>query len=319
MNIFKKKDSNKQSIINEEYINTNIDNNVLDRINTNEVLNAKIHKCTEDCDSIDQGLHELKSNLSSAVVASRGKNHNVNTKNMLYNFSDEMEGLAISINEVHIKVLDTDKVADCGLNSISKLDDSLTDLKSAFGTSTSTVNSLVNKLESVNSITDSISQIANQTNLLSLNAAIEAARAGEAGKGFSVVANEVRKLAESSKYAVQSITSILDEIKSDIIRASESMNSGNSALNNQETSLDTAKKNFSEIKTSLENSVTDITNCLGHLATAYEVKNTVINSFEENNDIVSGYSSLSESLNDNIDTQRKKLSSLKNNLSELID
>lgn len=73
------------------------------------------------------------------------------------------------------------------------------------------VNAISTNSEKINKITDVIGKIANQTNLLSLNAAIEAARAGEHGKGFAVVAEEVRKLAESSAAQVEEIMNLVGE------------------------------------------------------------------------------------------------------------
>ncbi|WP_176526350.1 methyl-accepting chemotaxis protein [Peribacillus frigoritolerans] len=64
-------------------------------------------------------------------------------------------------------------------------------------------------------VTNAISKISEQTNLLSSNASLEAARAGESGKGFAVVANEVRSLADDSKEATKNIQSIIQSILSD--------------------------------------------------------------------------------------------------------
>lgn len=75
-----------------------------------------------------------------------------------------------------------------------------------------TVDQLVNNVQKVSSITESIMNISSQTNLLALNASIEAARAGEAGRGFAVVAEEIRKLAEETKVSTEKITEIINEL-----------------------------------------------------------------------------------------------------------
>jgi methyl-accepting chemotaxis protein len=96
--------------------------------------------------------------------------------------------------------------------------------------SSQVVNVLGEKSMEIEEIVALITEIANQTNLLALNAAIEAARAGEQGRGFAVVADEVRKLAERSNTAAGKIGTIITEIQQETGKAVKAMEDGTAAV-----------------------------------------------------------------------------------------
>ena len=107
---------------------------------------------------------------------------------------------------------------------------------------------LEEKTRHVNQITGMITSVAHRTNLLSLNASIEAARAGEAGRGFSVVADEIRKLAESAGRSAEEIAKLIHEIESDTSEVAQGMRESSLVVGEGREDVDTIAASLEQIR-----------------------------------------------------------------------
>ena len=122
------------------------------------------------------------------------------------------------------------------------------------------VQHIADSTNKIHIVLEAINDIANQTNLLSLNASIEAARAGEAGKGFAVVAGEIRKLAEQCQEATEDIRKIVLDITGKTGAAVNSMEETRTITSMQIESVGNTEKAFSNISNSLESLINTINN-----------------------------------------------------------
>jgi methyl-accepting chemotaxis protein len=107
-------------------------------------------------------------------------------------------------------------LSETGSTSVTRTIEGIVELRDKVEAIASKIMQLSEQTGQIASISDLVADIANQTNMLSLNAAVEAARAGEQGKGFAVVAGEVRKLADQSKKSAEKINTLISEVQSSI-------------------------------------------------------------------------------------------------------
>lgn len=198
-------------------------------------------------------VNGMVSELNLAVTDIADSNKSVNTQtNSLAAATDQISAtisnIANTTSTLSSQSKDTFESAKNGAETIKDALDNLSMTVGFVNKTSDQLNDLGKLSKDIDGVISMINDLANQTNLLALNAAIEAARAGEAGRGFSVVADEVRSLAEKTVEATSSITAIVSTIQMSTNNAITTMKDGQENLKAIETSGEKAAQAMREIE-----------------------------------------------------------------------
>lgn len=191
--------------------------------------------------------------------------------------SSNAEKAAATADQTALMSLEGTKAIDKVSAQMKSINETVVSLSEAF-------KHLTERSNEIGNITEVITSIAEQTNLLALNAAIEAARAGEQGKGFAVVADEVRKLAEQSAQSAEQITRLITIIQNDTKQTMNSVISATGEVKEGLVVVHEAGGAFQKIENSITEVVTqinDVTNLVKNLTAGTSEIETAISGVKE--------------------------------------
>lgn len=196
-----------------------------------------------------------------------------------------MSEMSLAVNEVSKGVAATSEETNSanteaanGLKLVQSTIEDIEKLASQVGESATVIAELERDSENINTVLDVIKNVAEQTNLLALNAAIEAARAGEQGRGFAVVADEVRTLAGRTQDSTEEINQIIDKLHKGARKATASMQASQEQT---QTVVDNATLAGTSLNT-IASSVAQIDEKSTQIASAAEQQNAVAENMKDN-------------------------------------
>lgn len=313
-----------------------------------ELMRVRLAELIQDMSGLSAELKTSSTHLSSSAshskessiqvmntindIAQGASNQSIQTSSILTMMEKAEETFVIGSSQAKQNVQNaaqTTQVAELGNNAIKNAISHLSDVTKTVEFATDAIQKLGKRSDEIGGIITSISDIANQTNLLALNAAIEAARAGEQGKGFAVVADEVRKLAEQSNHSALQIRELIEDIQAETYVTVKTMETNLEAINKQVDIIHQGGQSLTEIVQKVresENNMKAIESILDDfnqyildiLNATHEISSISEQSAAGSEEVAASAEELSASINE-VETNSHKLADYSNQLQSQVE
>ncbi len=241
---------------------------------TSQIIATSSNEVNISSEEITRTIQEIAAGASSQAEES-SQSFEI-TNNLATRIDDISDKLNTTFNNTN-NMKEKNKL---GNEAIVELKERFSDNTSATFNVGEGIHKISEKSNSVGEIIETINSIADQTNLLALNAAIEAARAGEHGKGFAVVADEVRNLAVQSTQATQTIKDILEQITDVINDTHGDMDVAKDMVEKVNKSLEVTENVFNELTLTTDNVIGLVSSANDDIQQIDHDKDKVLNSIE---------------------------------------